>query len=107
MSTNPRQNPMPPVGNRLRHGVTGGDPRTAPRCGARTRAGWPCKAPAMRNGRCYRHGGPSTGPRTPEGLQRIVKARTVHGGYGAEMRELRRLMRLLDEEQRRVLELVK
>ena len=53
------------------------------------------------------HGGPSTGPRTPEGLQRIVKARTVHGRYGAEMRELRRLMRLLDEEQRRVLELVK
>jgi hypothetical protein len=36
-----------------------------------------------------------------------VKARTVHGGYGAEMWELRRLMRLLDEEQRRVLELVK
>ena len=78
-----------------------------PRCGARTRAGWPCKAPAMRNGRCYRHGGPSTGPRTPEGLQRIVEARTVHGRYGADMRELRRLMRLLDEEQRRVLELVK
>ena len=39
------------------------------------------------------HGGPSTGPRTPEGLQRIVKARTVHGAYGAEMRELRRLIR--------------
>ncbi len=33
----------------------------------------------MRNGWCYRHGGASTGPRTPEGLQRIVKARTVHG----------------------------
>jgi hypothetical protein len=28
-----------------------------------------------------------------------VKARTVHGAYGAEMRELRRLMRALDEEQ--------
>jgi len=69
-----------------------------PRCGARTRAGMPCKGQAMRNGRCYRHGGPSTGPRTPEGLQRIVKARTVHGAYGAEMRELRRLMRALDEE---------
>jgi len=41
------------------------------------------------------------------GLQRIVKARTVHGAYSAEMRELRRLMRVLDEEQRRVLELVK
>ena len=32
------------------------------------------------------HGGASTGPRTPEGLQRIVKARTVHGAYGAEIR---------------------
>jgi hypothetical protein len=49
----------------------------------------------------------TTGPRTPEGLQRIARARTVHGRYGAEMREVRRLMRLLDEEQRRVLELVK
>jgi hypothetical protein len=46
-------------------------------------------------------------PRTPEGLQRIVKARTVHGAYGAEMRELRRLVRAPNEEQRRVLELVK
>jgi hypothetical protein len=50
---------------------------------------------------------PSPGPRTPEGLQRIVKARTVHGAYGAEMRELRRLMQALRQEQRRVLELVK
>jgi hypothetical protein len=107
MTTNPTQNPMPPVGNRLRNGVRGGDPRTAPRCGALTRAGTPCKGPAMPNGRCRMHGGASTGPRTPEGLQRIVKARTVHGRYGAEMRELRRLMRMLDEEQRRVLGLVK
>ena len=53
------------------------------------------------------HGGASTGPPTPEGLERIRKARTVHGAYSAEMRELRRLMRVLDEEQRRVLELVK
>jgi hypothetical protein len=61
----------------------------------------------MANGRCRMHGGASTGPRTLEGLQRIVKARTVHGAYGAEMRELRRLMRMLDEERRRVLERVK
>ena len=47
------------------------------------------------------------GPRTPEGLQRIVKARTKHGGYGAEMRELRRMMRFLRKEQRRLLEQVK
>ena len=46
-------------------------------------------------------------PADAGGLRRIVKARTVHGGYSAEMRELRRLMRALDEEQRRVLELVK
>jgi hypothetical protein len=37
----------------------------------------------------------------------IVKARTVLGLYGADMRGLRRLMRALDEEQRRVLELMK
>jgi hypothetical protein len=53
------------------------------------------------------HGGTSTGPRTSEGLQRIVKARTVHGAYSAEMRELRRLIRALNKEQRRVLEQMK
>ena len=31
----------------------------------------------------------------------------MRGAYGAEMRELRRLVRALNEEQRRVLELVK
>jgi hypothetical protein len=60
----------------------------------------------MSNGRCRFHGGLSTGPRTPEGLQRIARARTVHGDYGAEMRELRRLIRALREVQRCVLELV-
>jgi hypothetical protein len=35
------------------------------------------------------------------------EGRTVHGAYSAEMRELRRLMRALDEAQRRVLDLVK
>jgi hypothetical protein len=98
MTVDSGQNPVPPVGNRLRHGVIGGDPRTASRCGARTRAAsQPCKGPAMPNGRCRMHGGASTGPRTLEGLQSIVKARTVHGAYGAEMRKLRRLMRALDE----------
>ena len=61
----------------------------------------------MPNGRCRMHGGASTGPRTPEGLQRIVKARTVHGACGSEMRELRRLVRALKEGRRRVLEVVK
>ena len=53
------------------------------------------------------HGGASTGPRTPEALRRIVEAPRCMAEYGAEMREPRRLMRLLDEEQRRQLELVK
>ena len=104
MTANQRQNPARSVPDWR---VTMPLAHAAPRCGARTRADTPCKGPAMRNGRCRMHGGTSTGPRTSEGLQRIVKARTVHGAYGAEMRELRRLMRALDEEQRRVLELVK
>ena len=44
-----------------------------PRCGAMTRKGTPCQAAAMGNGkgRCRNHGGCSTGPRTPEGIERI------------------------------------
>ena len=104
MTENPRENPMRSVPD---WHITMPFAHASPRCGARTRASTPCKGPTMPNGRCRMHGGASTGPRTPDGLQRIVKARTVHGAYGAEMRELRRLMRLLDEEPRRVLELVK
>lgn len=41
------------------------------RCGARTRAGTPCKQKAIYiNGRCKFHGGLSTGPRTPDGKRR-------------------------------------
>jgi hypothetical protein len=78
--------------------------QTCPRCGAQTRAKTPCLSPAMKGRRrCRLHGGFSTGPRTAEGLARIRAAQTTHGLRTAEMRELRRLMRL----QRRVLELVK
>jgi len=59
----------------------------APRCGARTRAGGPCRAPAIRGKlRCRMHGGRSTGPRTEEGLARLRAARTVHGHYGGDVR---------------------
>ena len=52
----------------------------APRCGARSkRTGLPCRAAAMPNGRCKVHGGKSTGPRTPEGLERSRKANWKHG----------------------------
>ena len=76
----------------LKHGNPTGDPGTAPRCGAKTRQGNACQAPAMPNGRCRLHGGKSTGPRTPEGLARSQRARWKHGGYSVEARrEYRRL----------------
>jgi hypothetical protein len=104
VTTKPRQNPT----HRLPDWRTTLPlAQSCPRCGARTRACTPCKGPAMPNGRCRMHGGASTGPRTPEGLQRVARARTTHGGYGAEMRLLRRLMRTLKNEQRRVLEKLK
>jgi hypothetical protein len=63
----------------------------APRCGARTRRGCPCQAPAVRGKlRCRMHGGGSTGPRTPDGLARLRAARTTHGGYTAEARAFQR-----------------
>jgi hypothetical protein len=38
------------------------------------------------------HGGASTGPRTAEGIERIRRARTIHGRYSADMTKLRVLL---------------
>jgi hypothetical protein len=65
----------------LRNGNPRGNPNAAPRCGARTRTGAPCRSPAMPNGRCRMHGGKSTGPRTLAGLDRLRAATTRHGTY--------------------------
>ncbi|WP_371814550.1 HGGxSTG domain-containing protein [Aliiroseovarius sp. xm-a-134] len=44
-------------------------------CGATTRKGAPCKAKALPGKeRCRFHGGASTGPKTPEGRERIATA---------------------------------
>jgi hypothetical protein len=43
----------------------------------------------MANGRCRMHGGLSTGPRTPEGLERARKAPWRHGHYSAEAKAAR------------------
>jgi hypothetical protein len=75
-----------------------GDPNSAPRCGAQTRRGKKCRAPAMRNGRCRMHGGGSTGPRTPEGLARSRRANWKHGLYSAEAKADRRSLRQLMED---------
>jgi hypothetical protein len=78
------------------------DPRVAPdpppRCGAKARSGAPCRGPAMPNGRCRMHGGRSTGPRTPEGLARMIAANTTHGMCGmagAAQRAQQRYVRTL------------
>jgi hypothetical protein len=77
-----------------RHGNTPGNPATAARCGARTRAGTPCRAPALRAKlRCRMHGGRSCGPPTLDGLARVRAARTQHGRYGAVERRFRRWLR--------------
>lgn len=66
-----------------------------------------CKKPASRGKRvCQIHGGLSTGPRTPQGRQRIADAKTVHGrdsraereqasANSASMRELEDVARVL------------
>ena len=46
--------------------------------------GKPCRQPAMPNGRCRVHGGLSTGPRTPEGLERSRRSNWKHGYYSEE-----------------------
>ena len=93
----------------LRNGNPRGNPNLAPRCGARTRQGCPCKGPAMRNGRCRMHGGKSTGPRTAEGLARLrAAARARHGGEAAaEARAFARSCRVLIRDTRALLALAK
>lgn len=81
-----------------------GDPNKAPRCGAKTRKGTPCRGPAMANGRCRMHGGKSTGPRTPEGLERSKKANWKHGDYSAESIALRRYISRLRRESQDIIE---
>jgi uncharacterized protein YjcR len=68
--------------------------RDCPRCGAKTRAGTPCKAPAMKNGRCQMHGGKSTGP--PKGNQNAFK----HGFHTKDaIAERKRIRQLIKDSQ--------
>ena len=61
------------------------------RCGARTKAGGECKRPAVKQtGRCTRHGGKSTGPRTQAGRDKIAALHTTHGRLTKEKREAAR-----------------
>jgi len=84
----------------LRNDNPPGDFRTVPRCGAKTRKGSACMAPAMPNGRCRMHGGTSTGPRTEIGLARSMRANWKHGGYSAGAKHQAKLLRQLLHECR-------
>jgi len=58
------------------------------RCGARTKAGDKCQRPAVkRTGKCNRHGGKSTGPRTQAGRDKIAALHTTHGRLTKEKRQ--------------------
>lgn len=61
----------------------------SPRCGARTRKGTPCQAPAVAGKkRCRMHGG-ATGSGAPRGNRNAWK----HGEFDAASRELKRRVR--------------
>jgi hypothetical protein len=83
----------------LRNGNPSGNPHLSPRCGAKTRSGAPCRAPAMwskkagKYTRCKFHGGASTGPRTLEGLERCRRTNWKHGERSVERITARRAFR--------------
>lgn len=75
--------------------MTGSHPRNtglmtrSRRCGARTRKGTPCQAPAVTGkARCRMHGG-AAGSGAPKGNKNAFK----HGLYTAEAKEMRRFIR--------------
>ncbi len=63
----------------------------ATKCSAKTRKYTKCQSPAMKNGRCRMHGGKSTGAKTKEGLERIIKANFKYGFYTKKSFEERKL----------------
>ncbi|WP_420854353.1 HGGxSTG domain-containing protein [Sphingomicrobium nitratireducens] len=63
-------------------------------CGAKTRSGSPCKRSPMPNGRCYLHGGPSSG--APKGNRNALR----HGLKSREYLEGRKLIRAMRSFQR-------
>jgi hypothetical protein len=85
MSQKINDNPLHPAG----------DPEclnVAPRCGARTRSGEPCRAPAVRGRqRCRMHGG-AKGSGAPKGER---NGNYKHGNFTQEAIELRRQVRAL------------
>jgi hypothetical protein len=73
--------------------------RASPRCGARTRKGTPCTAPAVfGKARCRMHGGAS-GSGAPKGYRNALKT----GAHTAEMKAFREELREIVQETRELL----
>jgi len=75
------------------------------RCGAKSksRGGAPCLQLALANGRCYYHGGKSTGPRTAQGRLRCKEVNVKHGLFTAEAIAERRAFNDILKEHRKAL----
>lgn len=71
------------------HARNTGPMRASPRCGAKTRRGTPCQAPAVAGKtRCRMHGG-AKGSGAPHGNQNALK----HGRYTAESKAFNAFVR--------------
>ena len=77
-----------------------GPMRQSLRCGAKTRKGSPCAAPAVSGkARCRMHGG-AAGTGAPRGNQNAL----THGDYTAEARAMREHISQLIRESRKIIE---
>jgi hypothetical protein len=73
-------------------------------CGAYARStGKPCKAGALRNGRCRNHGGLSTGPKSLEGRKAIAEATRKRMLSGQRIKALEGFKTWLDNGGRELL----
>jgi hypothetical protein len=82
---------------RLLNGNPSGDYAAAPRCGAKTRAGTACRAPAVHGRkRCRMHGGAKRSGAQP-GNRNARKHGLRSAAHREGMRKVRELIRHLDE----------
>ncbi len=90
----------------LKNGNPPCDLRALPRCQAKAKStGKRCGNPAMKGKPvCWIHGGRSTGPRTPEGLERSRKANWKHGFHSAETIAMRKYIHQVLRNSRALLE---
>ena len=97
-----RKSRKQPRGQRLgwlKNGNPPCDLTRLPRCSAKAKStGEQCRQPAMKNGKCYWHGGKSTG--APRGNQNALK----HGEHTSEAKAERKFIRELIKISREVIE---